>query len=105
VAPITAGPPVALLSLAGTINGTVHMRIAAIAFLAALGFAACGTDGSVTTYHNAVTGAACSPDMSSYVPPKTKGAKHAGCDANRCCIVIDGECDDHPDAGIIPNPL
>jgi hypothetical protein len=104
VAIVTAGPPVALLSLAGTINGTVQMRIAAIAFLAALGLAACGTDGTAT-YHNALTGAACSPDMKSYDPPHTKGSKHAGCDANRCCVVEDGEC--HPDAGVdeVPNPL
>jgi len=79
------------------------MRTAAIAFLAALGIAACGTDGTAT-YHNAITGAACSPDMKTYVQPKTQGAKHAGCDANRCCIVQDGECDSHADANEIPNP-
>jgi hypothetical protein len=65
--------------------------------IAALGFGACGTD--TATYHNAITGKACTPDMTTYVEVGTKHAKHPGCDANKCCIVQDGTCDNHPDAG------
>ena len=65
--------------------------------VAALGFTACGTD--TATYHNAITGEACTPDPLTYVPPGTKHSKHAGCDDKKCCVVQDGECDNHPDAG------
>jgi hypothetical protein len=78
--------------------------LAALAFaVAALGFTACADDPA--TYHNAITGAVCSPDPLSYVPPGTKGSHHAGCDDNRCCI-DQGECHNShtPDAGIVPNP-
>jgi hypothetical protein len=75
------------------------MRIAAIAFLAALGIAACGTE-QTASYHNALTGASCSPDMATFVPKGTKNSKHAGCDTHHCCILDgEGECDGHADAG------
>ncbi len=78
------------------------MRIAAIAFLAALGFAACD-GGGTATYHNAITGKSCKPDMATFAELHSK-SKHPGCDAQKCCEIVDGECD-HPDAGIsVPNP-
>ena len=71
--------------------------LAALAFaIAALGFSACGTE--TATYHNAITGKTCTPDMQTFVQLGTHGSKHPGCDSNRCCIVVGGECD-HPDAG------
>ena len=91
--------------------------LAAVAFVfAALGFAACGTD--TATYHNAITGKACTPDMSTFAKLGSK-SKHPGCDATHCCVVQDGECDGHPDGGTdgsgsgsgsgsgtgVPNPL
>ena len=79
--------------------------LAALALaVAALGFTACADQPA--TYHNAITGEACTPDPLSYVPPGSKDSKHAGCDAHHCCIVVNGECDHHPgpDASEVPNP-
>jgi hypothetical protein len=58
--------------------------------LVPLGMAACADDGE-GTYHNAVTGAICSPDHT-FVPRSAHHERHPGCDDRGCCQDVKG-CD------------